>query len=439
MTAVLKTSELYSINNRRRCCYSFAFVCSFAYVLLLVCLISTTISVSASVSAESAPQVIAVAAYLPEWRTRSINYDALFTHVTHAIFFSLEVDPKTGLPTAKDRLPNEQVLEEAQVAMRKANAAVASGVADVTPRAKRHAILCFGGNGRSAGFSAMAKNSKKRSKFVKALVKLLVKNKMTGVDYNWEYPGYDMRSGYLSDREVGADYDALAALVRDTREAFDKHNSDAASSNVPRLTEISVAYYPDGRQEKLLVKHGVAEYVNYMHAMAYDAQGPDGHSPMSLAERVVSQANSLFGKEHVGKVTLGLPFYGRDLRMSGWHTYEDIVQKFDPLDDSLDVVNDKKDGTIAFNGRSTIHAKTRLAIESGIGGVMIWEGGQDCRYLEVSRKKHVSSEETEVHKVTCPRGKESSLMGALSDAIHTTKGKLKLEKRHTKTVRDGEL
>ena len=187
MPAVLKkTSELYSINNRRRCCYSFAFVCSFGFVLLLVCLISTTISVSASVSAESAPQVIAVAAYLPEWRTRSINYDALFTHVTHAIFFSLEVDPKTGLPTAKDRLPNEQVLEEAQVAMRKANAAVASGVADVTPRAKRHAILCFGGNGRSAGFSAMAKNSKKRSKFVKALVKLLVKNKMTGVDYNWE-------------------------------------------------------------------------------------------------------------------------------------------------------------------------------------------------------------------------------------------------------------
>lgn len=34
---------------------------------------------------------------------------------------------------------------------------------------------------------------------------------------------------------------------------------------------------------------------------------------------------------------------------------------------------------ITFNGVKTIWAKTRLAAKLGLGGVMIWEVGQDCR------------------------------------------------------------
>ena len=55
-------------------------------------------------------------------------------------------------------------------------------------------------------------------------------------------------------------------------------------------------------------------------------------------------------------------------------------------------------GSHYFNGPSMISAKTTLAIEKGIGGVMIWECGQDV---------HPSS--------------EASLHKAISRAIHVNR------------------
>ena len=40
---------------------------------------------------------------------------------------------------------------------------------------------------------------------------------------------------------------------------------------------------------------------------------------------------------------------------------------------------------VTFNGVKTIWAKTRLAAKLGLGGVMIWEVGQDCRLEPVRR------------------------------------------------------
>ena len=48
---------------------------------------------------------------------------------------------------------------------------------------------------------------------------------------------------------------------------------------------ITLAYYPDGRQERLFAARGVAAHVDLMHMMTYD-QGGAHHSPMALADRV---------------------------------------------------------------------------------------------------------------------------------------------------------
>lgn len=52
----------------------------------------------------------------------------------------------------------------------------------------------------------------------------------------------------------------------------------------------------------------------------------------------------------------------------------------------------------------------KLAVRSGLGGVMVWEGGHDCRMDSVER-------DGKVHVVTCPNGKESSLFVSISRAI----------------------
>ena len=127
----------------------------------------------------------AVAAYLPEWRYGGANFNEICKTVTHLIFFSLEPTP-TGSITGLDRFPGPDVLADAR-------------------NKGCQLIICFGGNGRSgayrytyksehcvitlsfiaAGFSSMTRNDQARVRFVKNVRKLVLKNDLDGVDYNW--------------------------------------------------------------------------------------------------------------------------------------------------------------------------------------------------------------------------------------------------------------
>lgn len=82
-------------------------------------------------------------------------------------------------------------------------------------------MICFGGNGRSNGFSLMVRSERNRKEFLKNLGGLLDKYEFDGVDYNWEYPGYRLGRGYLEEKEIIRDYEGLAALVRETKAMFE--------------------------------------------------------------------------------------------------------------------------------------------------------------------------------------------------------------------------
>ena len=356
---------------------------------------------------------VAVVGYLPEWRYEGANFDYMARTYTHLLLFSLEVLPDGGIG-ALDRVPRPTILAKARAAAR------AHGMA---------LMICFGGNGRSAGFSQMVRRPAARRRFVGGLVALCLDHGLDGVDYNWEYPGYAFGRGYLPEPEIEADYAGLAALIQETREAF------AASEFLGPAAPISLAYYPDGRQERLLQKSyatGVApssESADLLHAMAYDTHGPEGHSSLDYGKKCLERALSAGLPPH--KVTLGLPFYGRFVQGGDWRSYEDLVQAHPPLAPATDRVagdGDSGDGgevdqrqhqqqEIAFNGRDTIAAKTEYALSRGAGGLMVWEAGQDCRVEAVSHEDRPR----ETHGVTCPGpGDGSSLLAALRDAIESS-------------------
>ena len=69
----------------------------------------------------------------------------------------------------------------------------------------------------------------------------------------------------------------LFKLLEETHAAF------APSGRV-----ITMAYYPDGRQERLFTQYGVGKYVANMHAMSYDQGGK--HSTYEFANQVGVQA-----------------------------------------------------------------------------------------------------------------------------------------------------
>mmetsp|Transcript_23123 Transcript_23123/g.58996 ORF Transcript_23123/g.58996 Transcript_23123/m.58996 type:complete len:349 (+) Transcript_23123:58-1104(+) len=310
-----------------------------------------------------------VAAYLPEWRYEGANWADMSRTVTQLILFSLEVQPM-GRLTAYDRLPRTQLMAEARAATRAAGTQL---------------LVCVGGNGRSNGFSAAVAKADRRVRFVEDLVKLCDKYELDGVDLNWEYPGYRFDTGYQNDAAVAADYKGLRKLLKLLYEAF-----------APAGRIITMAYYPDGKQERLFVEHGYARYVANMHSMVYDQPGK--HSTWQFAVKAAKQAAEIL-PPHL--VTLGLPFYGRHMKTGEWKTYEDLVQQHAPLDVATDEA-----GGYYFNGPDLIERKTRHAASLGLGGVMIWEVGQDCRVHSV-----VHGDTT--HGVTCPNGEPSALLTAI--------------------------
>ena len=157
----------------------------------------------------SEPPPFTVAAYLPEWRFDSANYERICRTVNMLIFFSIEVHGN-GTLAALDRLPRLSLVREAR------------------PHCKRM-LLCVGGNGRSGGFSAAVSSRKSRRRFISALLRLCEKAGFDGVDYNWEYPGFAFGSGYKSEDDVARDYHGLQHLLIETREAHHCAETDTCT------------------------------------------------------------------------------------------------------------------------------------------------------------------------------------------------------------------
>ena len=278
---------------------------------------------------------VAVIGYLPEWRylqwpehEQNYRWKALGKHITHLIIFSIEVTAN-GEFAAMDRFPTAKILQKAK---------------DARSETGMKLMICFGGNSRTNGFPQMVKSKKTRTAFINNLKKLFTQHSLDGVDYNWEYP------------QTQADWNGLTELIKESRSEFGTE------------TAITMAYYPDGKQEEILKKSGIPDYVDYMNIMSYDQPGK--HSTFEFGKRTVDVGCS---KLPPNKLAMGLPFYARNVETGDWTTYEDLWNQRGPLRPNRNVV-----GKNYFNGREMIKKKVQYANKMGLGALMIWEVGQDA-------------------------------------------------------------
>ena len=103
--------------------------------------------------------------------------------------------------------------------------------------------------------------------------------------------------------------------------------------------------------------------------MSYDHDGR--HSTFEAAQQDV-QALVAAGAPRE-KIILGLPLYGRQVKNREQAlAYRDLVAKYQPKPET-DEVNG-----LYFNGPATIRRKTEFVRAAGLGGVMVWELGQDA-------------------------------------------------------------
>ncbi|MBV9852877.1 MAG: glycoside hydrolase family 18 protein [Armatimonadetes bacterium] len=280
-----------------------------------------------------------IVAYLPDYRAA---VDPVLTaYVTDLIFFSVGPTRDGGIDAAH------------------LTPAMKAKLWDIKRRYHLRLRVALGGADRSGGFGPMALDPIKRARFVRALTQFCLRNKFDGADYDWEFPA-----------NKGED-DAFMALLVETKHAFVPHKLLLSMAMAP-WQDITPAASAAVDQFNLMTYFDDAHRAGLAHAQA-DTQG-------LLQKGVPPQ-----------KVCMGIPFYAEGIAdASVTPAYADVVRQYHPTPDEDEVSG------LAFNGRKTVQAKTRYALSQHLGGVMVWEIGQDTTdETSLMRAiRHVAAEQT---------------------------------------------
>lgn len=109
--------------------------------------------------------------------------------------------------------------------------------------------------------------------------------------------------------------------------------------------------------------------------MSYDLWDDDGtHASYEIAQDDINKlVEAGYDK---AKIDLGVPFYARPTTQEAiWYNYSDYVDKIDDKGFAKDEGNNL---IASFNTYDTVAKKTQLAIDSGLGGMMVWHYACDA-------------------------------------------------------------
>lgn len=135
--------------------------------------------------------------------------------------------------------------------------------------------------------------------------------------------------------------------------------------------------------------------VDRVELMSYDLWDDDkNHATYEIAEDDIKKMEK--SGIDMSKVDLGMPFYARPTDKGAyWYDYKNYYDKID----ENGLYDDAETGlTFSFNTPELINKKTKLAIDKGLGGIMVWH-----------------------HSCDVPADNDKSLYNAVEDAIQAEK------------------
>lgn len=217
-------------------------------------------------------------------------------------------------------------------------------------------------------FKAAISSPASRNKLVHELVSFTEKEKLHGVDIDFEHPRSKEDARYLAE---------FAKELSEQLTPKGKELSIAVNAKVHSVTGTEI--------HSVVFEPSMFKYFDHVNLMAYDGQW-DGEynaanlSPYSYSANIVAYWTALFDKQGYSreKLTLGVPLYAQPEDPSVKQVSFEALINHHPDNASKDqvVLNGT---TYHYNGHSTLIKKTDLALSQKLGGMMLWEAGLDAK------------------------------------------------------------
>jgi len=241
-------------------------------------------------------------------------------------------------------------------------------------------------------FSLMARTSSSRAKFIKNVISQLASYGFDGIDIDWEYPGTE-RGG------IEADGQNFLSLLKEL--------SAATSSKHIEVSFTVPASFWYLQQFPILQ---MQDYTNWINLMTYDIHGSwdvkfgTGVLPHTAIPEVNTAVNMLLkAGVKIGKINLGIGFYGRSFTLSdpnckvagcpmsgggtkgpctggvGFLSYGEIdyliqskglTPKYNSTSKTMTLVYENQ--WIGYEDASTLATKLKYVLDRKMPGVLIW-------------------------------------------------------------------
>lgn len=267
-------------------------------------------------------------------------------------------------------------------------------------------LISVGGWGGCKYFSDAALTAESRRAFAQNAVAFLKKHRLDGVDIDWEYPA-QIGAGNIFRPE---DRENFTLFLKAIREALDDQGlqDNRTGTNAYLLTAATGG-------DTAFVSHtdlgDAHRYLDYVNIMTYDLyHGNDKvtghHSPLDHSRKGDGSRNSsrsaveghIRAGVPVGKIVLGIPFYGRGWRdvrptdrglyqpAAGEHlfiSHDELVAKYigkngytrywDADAKAPYLWNPTTRTFISYADAESFRHKTEYVRKAGLAGVMFWE------------------------------------------------------------------
>jgi Glycosyl hydrolases family 18 len=291
---------------------------------------------SAILDDEDASPAFRVAGYLPDYRIHGINLNATMEKLDDLYLFSLSPNSKLG-----SKMFSVCCLHSDHYAKAR------QGVAHAAAMGKRVALwVTVGGGGRSDSFLEAPDT------MIQALLELAKKETLQGVDFDCEHFRHQQ------------DFRDYQSLIRE-------------ASSVLRANGIQVSVALHAGQA---LSKSIYASVDRINVMTYDMSGGSYHADLQVARQAIRALVKSGCPPR--KIFLGMPAYGRHKRQMGEvktfaELFDSAVARGRSVDDIsklAEIDEFQIDSTVAMA------AKVQYAQSKGLGGVFLWELGQDKQH-----------------------------------------------------------